>query len=144
MRPGKLRKPGSLTNRVQSLGLKEKRSGRIILIALPNYPGHRRNGDRVWLTPWLGNTTVCFSSLVPTQPLPGALTLFTEMGICMIPMVPCGQLLIHVFLWIWGAVTCRNSTHLKLKYKLHIDNFLFISQLRGVLLWNMPWRKKNT
>lgn len=34
--------------------------------------------------------SVCFSPLVLARPLPGALTLFTEMGICMMKITPAG------------------------------------------------------
>ena len=66
------------------------------------------------------NTSFCFSSLVLAQPLPQALTLFTEMGICMMKITPAGLR----FYCAWQGAR-KKRLHSQLLEFLNTNNILW-------------------
>lgn len=86
-----------------------------------SYPGHLRNGDpvRPALDSDSGNTSLCFSSPIPARLLPGALTLFTEMGICMMKITPAGLR----FYCVWHRAR-KKRLHSQLLEFLNTNNIL--------------------
>lgn len=66
------------------------------------------------------NTSFGFSSLVPARPLPGSLTLFTEMGICMMKITPAGLR----FYCAWQGAR-KKRLHSQLLEFLNTNNILW-------------------
>lgn len=66
------------------------------------------------------NTSFGFSFLVPARPLPGAFTLFTEMGICMMKITPAGLR----FYCAWQGAR-KKRLHSQLLEFLNTNNILW-------------------